>query len=146
MSETTRSSPSVPAGTAAWPAAVMGRPATERELGRLAAHLTQREIHVLAALCEPVPSLQAPATAPTVRQIAAGLTVADATVRQHLRRLYRKLDVPPGPGRRARLVRKAVALGLPLPGAQAEDQPEDQHSRKTACTTPSTTRRPRSQP
>jgi Bacterial regulatory proteins, luxR family len=142
VTETTRSSPPVPASTATWPAAVIGSPATERELGRLAAHLTQREIHVLAALCEPVPSLQAPPAAPTVRQIAAGLTVAEATVRQHLRRLYRKLDVPPGPGRRARLVRKAVALGLPLPGTQ----PEDQHSRKTACTTPSTTRRPRSQP
>jgi DNA-binding NarL/FixJ family response regulator len=97
---------------------VTGRPATERELGRLAAHLTQREIHVLAALCEPVPSVQAAATAPTVRQVAAGLTVAEATVRQHLRRLYRKLDVPQGPERRARLVRTAVALGLPLPGAQ----------------------------
>ena len=123
MTETSRSSPPVPAGTATWPAAVMGRPATERELGRLAPHLTQREIHVLAALCEPVPPLQAPAAAPTVRQIAAGLTVAEATVRQHLRHLYRKLDVPPGPERRARLIRKAVALGLPLPGAQPAGQP-----------------------
>src|ERR1017187_10535321 len=56
--------PSVPADTATWPAAVMGRPATERELGRVAAHLTQREIHVLAALSEPAPSLQAPGAAP----------------------------------------------------------------------------------
>jgi hypothetical protein len=56
------------AGTTTWPAAVAGRPATEQELGRLAAHLTQREIHVLAALCQPVPSGQAAATAPTVRQ------------------------------------------------------------------------------
>jgi len=118
VTETSRSSPSVLAGTATWPAAVTGRPATERELGRLAAHLTQREIHVLAALCEPVPPGQATATAPTVRQVAAGLTVAEATVRQHLRHLYRKLDVPPGPERRARLVRKAAALGLSLPGAQ----------------------------
>jgi DNA-binding NarL/FixJ family response regulator len=116
VTETNRSSPSVLTGTATWPTAVTGRPATERELGRLAPHLTQREIHVLAALCEPVPSAQAAATAPTVRQIAAGLTVADATVRQHLRRLYRKLDVPPGPGRPARLVCTAVTLGLPLPG------------------------------
>ncbi len=105
-------------GTAMWPTAVIGRPATERELGRLAAYLTQREIHVLAALCEPLLSVQAAATTPTVRQIAAGLTVADATVRQHLRHLYRKLDVPQGPERRARLVRKAAALGLSLPGAQ----------------------------
>lgn len=95
-----------------------GRPATEQELGRLAAHLTQREIHVLAALREPVPSAQATATAPTVGQITAGLTVADATIRQHLRHLYRKLNVPQGPERRARLVRKAAAFGLPLPGAQ----------------------------
>ena len=106
------------AGTATWPAAVMGRPATERELGRLAAYLTQREIHVLAALCDPVPSAEAAATAPTVRQVAAGLTVAEATVRQHLLRLYRKLGVPQGPERRVRLVRKAAALGLSLPGAQ----------------------------
>jgi len=63
-----------------------------------------------------------------VRQIAAGLTVADAMARQHLRHLYRKLDVPPGPGRRARLVRKTVTLGLPLPGAL----PDDQQSGKTA--------------
>ena len=126
MTETTRSSPPVPASTATWPAAVIGSPATERELGRLAEHLTQREIHVLAALCEPVPSWQAPPAAPTVRQIAVGLTVAEATVRQHLRHLYRKLDVPPGPERRARLVRKAVALGLPLPGTQ----PDGQHSRR----------------
>jgi DNA-binding NarL/FixJ family response regulator len=118
VTETSRSSPSVLAGTATWPAAVIGRPATERELGRLAAHLTQREIHVLAALYEPVPSAQAATTAPTVRQIAAGLTAADAAVRQHLRHLYRKLDVPQGPERRARLVRKAAALGLSLPGAQ----------------------------
>ena len=99
----------------------MGRPATERELGRVAAHLTQREIHVLAALCEPVPSLQAPGAAPTVRQIAAGLAVAEATVRQHLRHVYRKFDVPPGPERRARLASKALALGLPLPEAQPSD-------------------------
>ena len=111
----------MPADTATWPAAVMGRPATERELGRVAAHLTQREIHVLAALCEPVPSLQAPGAAPTVRQIAAGLAVAEATVRQHLRHVYRKLDAPPGPERCARLASKALALGLPLPEAQPDD-------------------------
>lgn len=118
MIRNSRSSRPGPAGATRL-AAVPGRASAEGEQPCLAPQLTQREVHVLAALCEPMPPFPDAGEAATVRQIAAGLTVAEATVRQHLRHLYRKLDVPPGPDRRARLARKTTALGLLLADAPA---------------------------
>jgi DNA-binding NarL/FixJ family response regulator len=93
----------------------VGALAAGQEQARRPTQLTEREMHVLDALCDPAAS-QAPGGPPAARQIAVGLSVAEATVRQHLLHLYRKLDVPPGPGRRARLACKAAALGLAPPG------------------------------
>jgi DNA-binding CsgD family transcriptional regulator len=82
----------------------------------LTASLTEREMHVLEALCGSGISSQGPDDPPPVRQVADRMFVAGATVRQHLLRLYRKLGVPPGPRRRARLVSEAIVLGLAGPG------------------------------
>lgn len=68
--------------------------------------LTERERHVLEELCRPECGLAAS------WQVAAALSVDEATVRQHLSHLYRKLGVPPGPDRRARLAWRAGQLGL----------------------------------
>jgi DNA-binding CsgD family transcriptional regulator len=86
------------------------------------AQLTERERHVLAELC-----IQGQGVA-TARQVATALSVAEATVRQHLLHLYRKLGVPPGPERRARLAGLAGQFGLagPLaltPGTPAHSVP-----------------------
>ncbi len=123
------------AGTGSPPGAV-GVQAAGQELARLTAQLTEREMHVLDALCAPGASQQASGGAPAARQIAAGLSVAEATVRQHLLHLYRKLDVPPGPERRARLACKAVALCLAPPGASppaslTAPHPEPRPARRT---------------
>lgn len=75
----------------------------------LGARLTEREWHVLEELWRPDHGLA------TTRQVAMALSVAEATVRQHLLHLYRKLGVPPGPERRARLATLAGQSGLAGP-------------------------------
>jgi O-methyltransferase involved in polyketide biosynthesis len=72
--------------------------------------LTEREMHVLEVLCGTSPQMRD--SPPTVRQVAGSLRVAEATIRQHLSHLYRKLGVPPGPRRVARLASQAAAVGL----------------------------------
>jgi DNA-binding CsgD family transcriptional regulator len=81
------------------------------------AQLTERERHVLAELCGLEQGVA------TARQVAAALSVAEATVRQHLLHLYRKLGVPPGPERRARLARLAGQTGLAGPVALTPGTP-----------------------
>jgi len=117
MAKPSTSSPSTPDGTPTPPMPLGattggGEQAVGQELARLTAQLTEREWHVLAALCELQAPQQASAAPPTTGQIAADLSVAVGTVRAHLLHLYWKLDVPDGPERRARLARKVVALGL----------------------------------
>jgi hypothetical protein len=79
--------------------------------------LTRREADVLAALCHP--ALGRPAQCDEVfvspassAQIATALKVTDAAVKQHLLRLYAKLDIAEGADRRTRLANAAIKAGL----------------------------------
>jgi len=99
----------------------------EAELRRSAVpELTRRELDVLASLCRPALSDEAFATPATAHEIAAGLVVTEAAVKQHLLRLYQKFRIPEGPNRRTRLANEVVALGLvkPLPPADLGEQLE----------------------
>ena len=99
----------------------------EAELRRSAVpELTRRELDVLASLCRPALSDEAFATPATAHEIAAGLVVTEAAVKQHLLRLYQKFRIPEGPNRRIRLANEVVALGLvkPLPPADLGEQLE----------------------
>jgi hypothetical protein len=95
----------------------------ESELRRSATpELTRRELDVVAALCKPALSQEAFVSPATARDIAADLVVTEAAVKQHLLRLYQKLRIPAGPGRRVRLANEVVARGLvrPLPEASLD--------------------------
>lgn len=48
----------------------------------------------------------------TTREMAQDLVVTEGAVKQHLLRLYRKFDIPPGPNRRGRLANEVVRLGI----------------------------------
>ena len=82
-----------------------------------APELTRRELDVVTALCKPALSDDAFVAPATARDIASDLVVTEAAVKQHLLRLYQKLRVPEGPGRRVRLANEVIARGLvrPLP-------------------------------
>jgi transcriptional regulator with XRE-family HTH domain len=84
---------------------------------------TRRELDVLVSLCGPRPSDGVYAVPPTVREIATDLAVTDAAVKQHLRKLYRKFNVPAGSHRRTRLANAVVASGLLSPVAETEGLP-----------------------
>ena len=81
--------------------------------------LTRRELDVVAALCKPALSEEAFVAPATARDIAGDLVVTEAAVKQHLLRLYQKLQIAEGPNRRVRLANEVVACGLvrPLPVA-----------------------------
>jgi len=99
----------------------------EAELRRSAVpELTRRELDVLTSLCRPALSEEAFPTPATAHEIAAGLVVTEAAVKQHLLRLYQKFRIPEGPNRRTRLANEVVALGLvkPLPPADLGEQLE----------------------
>lgn len=74
--------------------------------------LTRRELDVLTSLCTPALREDAFAAPATAREIAADLVVTEATVKQHLLRLYRKFRIPEGPNRRTHLANIVIALGL----------------------------------
>ena len=86
--------------------------------------LTRREVDVVAALCRPALSDEAFVAPATARDIAADLVVTEAAGKQHLLRLYQKLRIAEGPGRRVRLANEVVAMGLvrPLPTAAAASE------------------------
>jgi hypothetical protein len=97
----------------------------EAELRRSAVpQLTRRELDVLTSLCRPALSDEAFATPATAHEIAAGLVVTEAAVKQHLLRLYQKFRIPEGPNRRTRLANEVVTLGLvkPMPPAEFGEQ------------------------
>jgi FHA domain-containing protein len=75
--------------------------------------LTVREHEVLVWLCRPVLLGNAFTTPATVREIAAGMVVTSAAVKQHLGRLYVKFDIGEmdGETRRARLANAALSRG-----------------------------------
>lgn len=89
--------------------------------------LTRRELDVVAALCRPALGDDAFVSPATARDIAAELVVTEAAVKQHLLRLYHKLQIPQGPNRRVRLANEVVARGLvrPLPAASLQDPARD---------------------
>jgi hypothetical protein len=100
--------------------------------------LTRREIDVVTALCQPAlcdDAFVAPATA---REIAADLVVTEAAVKQHLLRLYQKLRIAEGPGRRVRLANEVMALGLvrPLPAAETPHGAQPGANARTEAQTP----------
>jgi len=71
--------------------------------------LTPAERRVLVALCRPRAGGQDFAEPASVQQIAEELSVEQATVKFHLRNLYRKFKIWPGEGsRRVRLAREAM--------------------------------------
>ena len=75
--------------------------------------LTRRERDVLLALCRPLASGRPVALPASVREIASGLVVTEAAVKQHLLNLYDKFDVADGPeNRRIALAREALLRGF----------------------------------
>src|SRR3954470_17242054 len=74
--------------------------------------LTRREREVLVELCRPIlerASFHEPA--PT-RDIARALFVTETAVKQHLLRMYEKLDVPPSGNRCRALANAALDEGI----------------------------------
>jgi len=77
--------------------------------------LTRREWDVLRALSRPANVPGAFVIPLSTREVADDLVVTEGAVKQHLLRLYRKFDVPPGPNRRGRLANEVVAAGVVQP-------------------------------
>jgi len=114
----------------------------EMDLRRSAApELTRRELDVVTSLCRPALSVEAFVAPATAREIASDLVVTEAAVKQHLLRLYQKLRIPPGAGRRIRLANEVVALGLVRPLPPTEDVPAPP-ARPAAPTLPAAPGRP----
>jgi DNA-binding CsgD family transcriptional regulator len=86
---------------------------TATEMGLQAPDLTRREREVLLALCSPVLSGDLFTEPASIRQIAQGLFVTDAAVKQHLVNLYDKFAIyDDGSGaRRIRLANEAIRRG-----------------------------------
>jgi len=74
--------------------------------------LTAREHDVLAVLCRPLLDRDLFTEPASIREIAAGLVVSEAAVKQHLANLYAKFDVGEGlTHRRSRLANEALRRG-----------------------------------
>jgi pSer/pThr/pTyr-binding forkhead associated (FHA) protein len=103
--------------------------------------LTRREVDVVAALCQPALSAEAFVAPATAREIAADLVVTEAAVKQHLLRLYQKLQISAGPNRRVRLANEVMALGLvrPLPASQASGTADNPSAARRHVTQPPAT-------
>ncbi|MBV8941878.1 MAG: hypothetical protein JO321_15520 [Solirubrobacterales bacterium] len=89
--------------------------------------ITARERDVLFALCRPAASSELFVEPASVREIAAGLAVSEAAVKQHLLNLYEKFGIGDGGERRRVALARAVirngvvAVGeLPDPARIAE--------------------------
>lgn len=74
--------------------------------------LTPRERDVLVELCRPALSGGVFTEPASIRHIAGSLYVTEAAVKQHLLRLYDKLEIREGDSRRVRLANEAVRRGL----------------------------------
>ncbi|MCK9896370.1 FHA domain-containing protein [Frankia sp. AgB32] len=74
--------------------------------------LTRREWDVLRALSRPAGAPGTFVIPLSTRQLAQDLVVTEGAVKQHLLRLYRKFDIPPGPNRRGRLANEVLRLGI----------------------------------
>ena len=74
--------------------------------------ITRRERDVLVALCSPAASSELFVEPASVREIAAGLSVTEAAVKQHLLNLYEKFEIAEGvERRRVALAREAIRRG-----------------------------------
>src|SRR6185369_3388616 len=85
--------------------------------------LTRREREVLVELCRPLleqASFHEPAA---TRDIAKKLFVSEAAVKQHLLRMYDKLDVPEDGNRRLALANLAFERGILTSAEVAGDAP-----------------------
>jgi pSer/pThr/pTyr-binding forkhead associated (FHA) protein len=81
------------------------------EPASLPPRLTRRELEVLEVLCRPLVS-DVPFPGPaSVRDMAQGLFVTEAAVKQHLQNLYEKFDIPAEGERRVRLANEAIKRG-----------------------------------
>jgi pSer/pThr/pTyr-binding forkhead associated (FHA) protein len=74
--------------------------------------VTPREYEVLAALCAPLLEGELFTEPASTREIADGLVITEAAVKQHLLHLYDKLGVHESDRRRARLANEAFRRGL----------------------------------
>src|SRR4051812_42303128 len=74
--------------------------------------LTPREREVLVVLCRPLLDRANFHEAAATRDIARALFVTEAAVKQHLLRMYDKLDVPEEGNRRVALANAAFERGL----------------------------------
>jgi hypothetical protein len=86
--------------------------------------LTRRERDVLEALCRPLFSSDPFPQPASIREIAAGLVVSEAAVKQLVLHLYEKLDIVAGPSRRVRLANEAIRRGAVNP-ARLRNQPDE---------------------
>lgn len=73
--------------------------------------LTLRERDVLVALCRPARSPALFTEPASVREIAEGLFITEAAVKQHLGHLYAKFNIREGEQRRTRLANEAFLRG-----------------------------------
>jgi len=74
--------------------------------------LTPRERDVLVALCRPLLARDQFTEPASIKEIATGLVVSDAAVKQHLANLFDKFGVVPSDShRRARLANEAIRRG-----------------------------------
>lgn len=73
--------------------------------------VTAREKDVLVALCRPARSPALFTEPASVREIADGLIISEAAVKQHLGHLYGKFDIDEGERRRTRLANEAFMRG-----------------------------------
>ena len=86
--------------------------------------LTRRERDVLVALCRPVLSADLFTEPASIRQIAEGLVVSEAAVKQHLLHLYDKFGVfVSGERRRVKLANEAVRRGAVTLADLRDDDP-----------------------
>jgi pSer/pThr/pTyr-binding forkhead associated (FHA) protein len=84
-------------------------PATEGP--ERAPDLTRRERDVLLALFQPALAGEVFAEPASTREMAVGLSISEAAVKQHLLRLYDKFGIYEGDRRRVRLANEALRRG-----------------------------------
>src|SRR5437868_1686352 len=90
--------------------------------------LTPREREVLIELCRPLLERARFHEPAATREIARKLFVTEAAVKQHLLRMYEKLDIPEGSNRRSALANIALEKGILTTSelADSADEPRPQ--------------------
>lgn len=90
------------------------RHATTTETGEVPTVITPRERDILLALCRPLVEPDFFTVPASIREIARGLFVTEAAVKQHLLHLYDKFAIDPlaEEGRRTRLANEVMRRGI----------------------------------